>query len=79
MEKMNFRISLFLYSLGPIVGLHIRRTDKIQEAKYHNVTEYMNWAEHWFQIQEKHQNITLTRRIYVSTDDVSVIEEIEKE
>ena len=45
--------------LGPIVGLQVRRTDKVgTEAQFHSVGEYMEWAEIWFKVPE------VTREIF---------------
>jgi hypothetical protein len=70
-------VSFFITS-GPIVGLQIRRTDKItfQEAEFHNTTEYMVWAEKWFTVQSIKQRKQLERKIFISTDDPDAIREI---
>uniref|UniRef100_A0A914CQI2 Alpha-(1,6)-fucosyltransferase n=1 Tax=Acrobeloides nanus TaxID=290746 RepID=A0A914CQI2_9BILA len=62
---------------GPIVGLQIRRTDKIgTEASFHSVPEYMKWAEHWFRIQEYRNNGTaIKRRVFIATDDPNAVKE----
>ncbi|KIH43715.1 hypothetical protein ANCDUO_26274, partial [Ancylostoma duodenale] len=66
------------FDSGPIVGVHVRRTDKIdsKEAKYHPISEYMKWCEVYFQIQERRLKHPLRRRVYVASDDPSVIPEI---
>ncbi|RCN52095.1 hypothetical protein ANCCAN_01883 [Ancylostoma caninum] len=66
------------FNSGPIVGVHVRRTDKIdwKEAKYHPVSEYMRWCEIYFQIQERRLKHPLRRKVYVASDDPSVIREI---
>lgn len=71
--------------IGPIVGVHVRRTDKIYEAAYHNVSEYMEWTELWFRIQEeklsreKGTTVSLKRRILLATDEQAVVIETKKE
>ncbi|XP_064470144.1 alpha-(1,6)-fucosyltransferase-like [Ornithodoros turicata] len=59
---------------SPIVGLHVRRTDKGSEASYHEVEEYMEHAEEYF------ANIAgpVPRRIYVATEEPSVFRELRK-
>ncbi|XP_064470143.1 alpha-(1,6)-fucosyltransferase-like [Ornithodoros turicata] len=58
---------------SPIVGMHIRRTDKGSEASYHEVEEYMEHAEEYF------ANIgPVPRRIYVATEDPSVFRELQE-
>lgn len=43
----------------PIVGLHIRRTDKIGiEANSYELDEYMAWANLWFDAHETQQFLT---------------------
>lgn len=61
----------------PIVGVHIRRTDKIVEASYHTVSEYMEHVEEWFNIYEKSLPL-YERRVYLASDDLLVIEEAKR-
>lgn len=64
---------------GPIVGLQIRRTDKLgTEAAFHSLEEYMKWVEDWFKIEEYKTSSSIKRRIYVATDDPTVFEEAQK-
>lgn len=59
-----------------MVGVHVRRTDKlIREAKYHPLEDYMKRAEEWFQIQERRLHISIQRKIYLATDETTVIDE----
>lgn len=71
---------------GPVVGLQIRRTDKVgTEAQFHGLDEYVAWAEVWFRVQELKkvfcifdENLkgeALPRKIYIATDDASVFNE----
>ncbi|KAK8735420.1 hypothetical protein OTU49_005381, partial [Cherax quadricarinatus] len=61
----------------PIVGVHVRRTDKRSEAKYHYVKEYMEQVEEYFAgLQIFNPNVT--RRIYLSSDEPKVFEEVKK-
>jgi len=67
-EKMGFKT--------PIVGIHVRRTDKIgTEASFHALREYMVHADDYFSIQEKVEGRPLTRNVFVASDDPSVITE----
>ncbi|VDP09003.1 unnamed protein product [Heligmosomoides polygyrus] len=77
-QVASLSISNVPFDKGPVVGLQIRRTDKIgTEAAYHSVEEYMQWTERWFKVDRKQlQNVT--RRIFVATDDPSVFPEIQK-
>lgn len=61
-KRLNFK--------KPIVGLHIRRTDKIgTEASFHSVDEYMYFVEDYFKRMESK---TASRRIFVASDDPKV-------
>jgi glycoprotein 6-alpha-L-fucosyltransferase len=58
----------------PIVGLQVRRTDKVgTEAAFHGVEEYMVWADHWFAVQSLKLGKKLKKRIFVATDDPKVV------
>ncbi|CAN8022952.1 unnamed protein product [Ixodes persulcatus] len=61
----------------PIVGVHIRRTDKNGEAAYHSVEEYMTHVEEYY------ARLLLTtpikrKRVFVATDERQVVAEIRK-
>lgn len=64
-KKMGFQ--------NPIVGLHVRRTDKINlEAAYHSIEEYMSHVKEFYdQMDRRRSNIT--RRVYLATDDANVL------
>jgi len=62
----------------PIVGIHIRRTDKVgTEAAFHPVDEYMKYALEWFRQYELTHKLN-TRRVYVASDDPKVLGECRK-
>ncbi|CAN7940867.1 unnamed protein product, partial [Ixodes hexagonus] len=59
----------------PIVGVHIRQTDKSEEAAYHSVEEYMSHVEEYY------SRLSLTtpvkkKRVFVATDEPKVVNEI---
>ncbi|KAF2886843.1 hypothetical protein ILUMI_19332 [Ignelater luminosus] len=57
----------------PIVGVHVRRTDKIgTEAKYHSIEEYMSAVDEYYNQLQLKENVD-KRRIYLATDDPEVI------
>ncbi|GFO27525.1 alpha-(1,6)-fucosyltransferase [Plakobranchus ocellatus] len=66
-KKMGFR--------NVIVGVHIRRTDKINlEAAFHSLDEYMSHVEDFYdQLERKKPGIT--RRVYLASDDSTVLTE----
>ncbi|XP_014253946.1 alpha-(1,6)-fucosyltransferase [Cimex lectularius] len=62
----------------PIVGVHIRRTDKVgTEAAFHHVEEYMSHVEEYFKILSLSQPVPI-KRVYLASDDVNVFAEIKK-
>lgn len=61
------------------VSIHVRRTDKTSEAKYHEVVEYMREVEEFFEIYfEKHgtKPSKQKRLVYAATDEPAVLEEL---
>ncbi|KAJ3646334.1 hypothetical protein Zmor_023926 [Zophobas morio] len=65
MTRMGFK--------RPIVGVHVRRTDKVgTEAAYHGIEEYMAAVEDYYKQLELKETID-KRRIYLATDDPKVI------
>ncbi|KAK7477604.1 hypothetical protein BaRGS_00031152 [Batillaria attramentaria] len=76
MKKLEFK--------KPIVGIHIRRTDKVQkvedrrpEAKYHSLEEYMGHIDTYFREREHRWNIG-KRKVYLATDDPTLLDEARK-
>ena len=69
-KKMKFR--------SPIVGIHVRRTDKVgTEAAFHAIDEYMFHAAEFFNRLEMRRKVDV-RRIYLASDDPSVLQEATK-
>ena len=69
-ENMKFR--------KPIVGIHVRRTDKVgTEAAFHAIDEYMFHAAAYFDRVEMQRKVDV-RRIYLASDDASVLPEAKK-
>jgi glycoprotein 6-alpha-L-fucosyltransferase len=59
----------------PIVGVHVRRTDKlIREASYHSLEEYMRPVEKYYDKLELTEKVE-KRRIFLATDEPEVIKE----
>ncbi|CAI2727593.1 unnamed protein product [Schistosoma spindalis] len=51
-QLINATLKSFKTSGDPVVGVHIRRTDKlIVEAQFHNLSEYMEQVDHFFDLQ----------------------------
>ncbi|KAI5711509.1 hypothetical protein M8J76_015148 [Diaphorina citri] len=59
----------------PVVGVHIRRTDKGSEAAPHPIHEYMRHVEEYYAQLSLQVNVT-ERKVYVATDEKGVIMEI---
>ncbi|XP_060530769.1 alpha-(1,6)-fucosyltransferase isoform X2 [Cylas formicarius] len=67
MTKMGFQ--------KPIVGVHIRRTDKVgTEAAFHKLEEYMVEVDEYFNQLQIQQPID-KRRVYLASDDPKVLNE----
>lgn len=59
----------------PIVGVHIRRTDKVgTEASLHTVDEYMRNVDEYYDQLEQVQHVD-KRRVFLASDDAKVIDE----
>ncbi|XP_031629119.1 alpha-(1,6)-fucosyltransferase [Contarinia nasturtii] len=59
----------------PIVGVHIRRTDKVgTEAALHNVDEYMKHVDEYYNQLEMVETVE-KRRVFLASDDPKVIDE----
>ncbi|KAH8270981.1 hypothetical protein KR044_007522 [Drosophila immigrans] len=62
----------------PIVGVHVRRTDKVgTEAAFHGIEEYMTHVEDYYRTLEINGS-SVVRRIFLASDDARVIEEARK-
>ncbi|NP_001280620.1 alpha-(1,6)-fucosyltransferase-like isoform X1 [Bombyx mori] len=65
--KMNFK--------SPIVGVHIRRTDKVgTEAAFHHIHEYMAHVKDYYDQLELTRPVDV-RRVYLATDDANVLDD----
>ncbi|XP_042856790.1 alpha-(1,6)-fucosyltransferase-like [Penaeus japonicus] len=73
-EKLGARLGY----KGPIVGVHVRRTDKLnREARLIKLEEYMEAVDDFFDDLEVREKVA-TRRIYLATDDPRVLQEAKK-
>jgi len=53
-------------------SLHIRRTDKIIEAKYIELDKYMQHVIHWYGNYTKAVGKNVERNVFLATDEISV-------
>ncbi|KAJ8009298.1 hypothetical protein DPEC_G00087440 [Dallia pectoralis] len=59
----------------PIIGVHVRRTDKVgTEAAFHPIEEYMQHVEEQFQVMARRVHVD-QKRVYLATDDPSLLQE----
>ncbi|XP_062857768.1 alpha-(1,6)-fucosyltransferase [Trichomycterus rosablanca] len=59
----------------PIIGVHVRRTDKVgTEAAFHPIEEYMVHVEEQFQLMSQRKQVD-KKRVYLATDDPSLLQE----
>ena len=58
----------------------MRRTDKIgSEAAFHDVDEYMEHVDNYFDTYELiNPNVSFKRAVYLATDEISAINDMEK-
>ncbi|EDV29440.1 uncharacterized protein TRIADDRAFT_49632 [Trichoplax adhaerens] len=62
----------------PIVGIHVRRTDKINsEAALHNIEEYMVHVEEYYQKLKRTTKVPV-KRVFIATDEPKVVDEARK-
>lgn len=63
-QKLRFK--------SPIVGVHVRRTDKVgTEASLHTIEEYMKWVDEYYKQLEMVQTVE-KRRVFLASDDPKV-------
>ncbi|EDV21503.1 uncharacterized protein TRIADDRAFT_60023 [Trichoplax adhaerens] len=63
---------------SPIVGVHIRRTDKKFEAKMFPIDEYMTKVDQFFNNLTKTGLDIQTKRVFITTDDPTLIKPIKE-
>lgn len=76
----EYRNSLGLHDGDVLVGVHVRRTDKIvTEAKYHSLEEYMQIVDKIYDRIDMHERfnfqsstLKVKRNVYLATDDPGV-------
>nr|CAD2155598.1 unnamed protein product [Meloidogyne enterolobii] len=56
-------VSRIPFACGPIVGIHVRRTDKITETKLIELEEYMEWVEFFLMLWAK--RVGLPRHLHI--------------
>lgn len=62
---------------SPIVGVHIRRGDKIgTEAEFHSIDEYMVHVSEYFDIEEIRLQRKVTRKVFLASDESSVFDDL---
>lgn len=63
---------------NPVVGVHVRRTDKVGlEAAYHGIEEYMLYVDEWFDTYEQ-RHPGIRRKVYLASDDPTVLSDAKK-
>jgi hypothetical protein len=68
-DSLKARVESIVSSLGPFIGLFVRRGDKIfEEAKYIHIKDILACISH-----------TEATTFFVQTDDYTVVEELQKE
>ena len=62
-------IKMFFYIYFRV---HIRRTDKIKETSYVNITRYMEAVDEWYNLHDK-CSVKAPRNIFLASDDPDVV------
>ncbi|KAH9586801.1 Alpha-(1,6)-fucosyltransferase [Schistosoma haematobium] len=76
-QLINVTLKSFKTSGDPVVGVHIRRTDKlIWEAQFHNLSEYMEHVNNFFDLQSVNLLTMSKRHIWIIAFDPQVSERI---
>ncbi|VDO74904.1 unnamed protein product [Heligmosomoides polygyrus] len=65
-----------VFDAAPVVGVHVHRKVESMNTSHYSIEEYMEWAEVYYQIQDRLQRRNVTRRVYVASDDPTVLPEI---
>ncbi|CAH8536089.1 unnamed protein product [Schistosoma rodhaini] len=74
-ELINATLKSFKASGDPVVGVHIRRTDKIiLEAKFHNLSEYMEQVDKFFDRQNA-DHLVMSKRHDLNGEKLGSISE----
>lgn len=77
-QEMLDTLSAQLGYQRPIVGVHVRRTDKVgTEAAYHSIEEYMHHVEDYYTALKLAQP-DVVKRVYLASDDPNVITDAQK-
>ena len=64
--------------MSGVFSVHVRRTDKVgTEAAYHSIDEYMGHVKTWYDDLALAQP-DVVRRVYLASDDPTVITEAQK-
>nr|XP_018667645.1 alpha-(1,6)-fucosyltransferase-like isoform X1 [Ciona intestinalis] len=59
----------------PVVGVHIRRTDKSNEANFQRMEAYMDPVANWYDKYVINNDVTnITKLVYVATDDLNYMQ-----
>jgi len=78
-EKMQEVLTKHKEDIGwahPIVGLHIRRTDKLfAEAQFHGIEEYMKHVDQFYKELEEKSGPLPNKHVFIASDDPKVIPE----
>lgn len=68
-------LTIWLTRVFILYRVHVRRTDKVgTEAAFHPIEEYMLHVENQFQSLARHMHID-KKRVYLATDDPSLLQE----
>ncbi|XP_063884468.1 alpha-(1,6)-fucosyltransferase-like isoform X2 [Scylla paramamosain] len=80
MQQIINQVQMQLNFSHPIVGVHVRRTDKTSEAKLFPIEEYMIHVENYYQSLDLKSplGVPAHRRVFLASDQSSLITEAKK-
>ena len=58
----------------PIVGVHVRRHDKVLEARLFDIEDYMTRVEEYYSLLSLTETVNV-KRVFLATDEVEVLQE----
>ena len=63
----------------PEAAIQVRRTDKqLEEAKKHEVQEYMERVDEYYHILDEKLGHNVERRLFIATDELDVVKEVKE-
>lgn len=78
MQETIHQVQMQLNFSSPIVGVHVRRTDKKVEAKLFPLEDYMIHVENYYLFLDLKAGVPVRRRVFLASEQSSLIMEAKK-